>query len=741
MLIECTVCHHQYQADERLAGKRLRCKHCGNIIDVPLPEPDLAADADSPADLNDLASLSGGAEDIASASAGGVRMTHPTVPPGSQLTGGYSQMERTGEADEYGLASNTPFDDRRPNTPFVFPGAAELDEWLPWIFVLGGLILSAWMYARWESDAPLWVMMLRPVVYIGLFLLIVWPLATMGLRKGAQRARLRLPPQLKWRSLAIFTITFFFATLMWWTGEDVVSLILGLVVGLVLAILAMWLLLRLNPPELAPVGVNSVAAFIAGAAIMAALLIGGDLGLLAALRSQQKLAGFPTSPLGPALYWAEAPVKSRQPKMAGRVSAPHRVAKAPPLAQPQPQVAEASPPKVQPPPEVVQNIPPQPPAPLAPPPATTRPDAVSVSVPPAAVEQNNKASADEVFKPASPIVRTIEPLSDTGNFDGVIYPSTSSNHMAIIRDRGTEGDVIELWSFGPLKKISEARFNHAPGMRDHYILSPDGDLMVRIVNWPRMSAQVWSFSRRQVVQSVDLDSRLGQAMLIGFANDTQFVVQWTQGDLSGMEYLDAVTGRHLRQVNLPRGRRQVSDYAFSPDGKSIALPVQFDQGAYIALYEFPTGRPGRRFQLKDIDPHGNVQPAGIAFSPDGRRLAVLFQQNGNGLLLCWNVAGPVPPLEYIYPNGFGFIDRRELHGTALQWLDDTDWLLWGRGIIDADTGKSLGQVGLADVYNQHGVEPGVVQLVIPSAEAQLRRMVQVRFDSDHLASAKKAVAN
>jgi hypothetical protein len=745
MLIECTACHKKYNADQRVAGKRVWCKHCGTVFDVPLPE-EVGLEPDQADDLSDLAALAGQEEDLSSASATAVHVTHPTIAPNSKLTGGYSKMERTREADEYGLATDQPFDDRRPNTPFRFPGAAELDQWLPWVLTVGGLLWAAWLYAQWEDGAPVWVNLLRPTVYIGLFLLIIRPLGVMGLRKGAERARLRLPPQSGWRALAIFTLPFLLGSLLWIAGGDVPSLVMGLVAGLVLAVLAMWLLLRLNPPELAPVGISGSAGFIAGCAIVTALIVGGNFALLAAMRSQNKLAEVTSSPLGATLMWDQPPPASPAPAgPSAPEGTPPVVADAsqPPQAPAPPAGATSRPAEL-----AMATSPTSPPAlttqpthapetvvadTSAPSGATTKP---ATTTRPTLVENTTEPS----FKPASPIVQGIEVMADIGEFDDVIYPLTPSTNAAIVRTRGSEGDVIESWSLNPPKREGTARFNHAAGQRDRYIISPDGDLLVRIVNWPKLAAQVWSFGRQQVIQSIDLDSRYGQGTLLGFANDRQFVMQWQQGPDYGLEYIDAVAGRHLRQVPLPRGQRDLNGYAFSPDGHFIAVPAQYDQGAYIALYEFPSGRPGKRFKLKDIDPHSAVLPAGIAFSPDGRRIAVLFQQNGNGLLLSWNTTGVIPPLEYIYPNGFGFTDRHGLKGTAIQWLDGGAWLLWGRGIIDTDTGRFLGQIGLDDVLDQQWIQPRTVQLIIPSAGGGREQLMRVRFSPDHLADAKHAAA-
>jgi predicted Zn finger-like uncharacterized protein len=742
MLIECTACHTKYNADQRVAGKRVRCKHCGTIFEVPLQTEDLGLAPDDDDLLDNLASLAGDEEDISSASATAVHIVHPTVAPNSKLTGGYSQMLRTGDAGEYGLASDTSFDDRRPNTPFRFPAAAELDQWLPWILAAGGLLWAASLYFRWEDDAPLWVSLLRPALYIGLFLLILWPLGAMGVRKGAEKARLRPPPQLGWRTLGIFTLPFLLGSLLWIAGGDAVSLIMGLIVGLVLAVLAMWLLLRLTPQELAPVGITGSAGFLAGCAIVAGLILGGNLALLAALRSQNKLAIVTSSPLGATLSWEAPPPASPSHHTHPLATAkePNQPAPAKPPAAPASRPAElamvtapAEPSPASRPAQTVETVvaePPAAPSPSLQPAATTQP----------AVGENENQAKEPAFKPASPIVAAIDPLADVGDFDDVVYPTVPSTHVAIVRTRGSDGDVIESWSLDPLKKEGTARFNHAMGQHDRYIISPDGDLLVRIVNWPKLAAQVWSFGRQQVIQSIDLDGQFGRGTLLGFANSRQFVLQWQRGSEYGLEYLDAVAGRHLRQVPLPRGQRNLDGYAFSPDGHYIAVPAQYDQAAYIVLYEFPSGRSGTRFKLKDIDPRTAVLPAGISFSPDGRRIAVLFQQNGNGLLLCWNTTGLIPPLEYIFPNGFGFTNHRALKGTAIQWLDEGAWLLWGRGIIDTDTGRFLGEVGLDDVQNQQWIKSRTIELTMPSDDPGKQQLVRVQFSPDHLADAKHAAA-
>src|SRR4051812_38669256 len=46
---ECNSCGRRYQAPASMAGKRVRCKQCGNVFE--LPDPDGTPDLDALADM------------------------------------------------------------------------------------------------------------------------------------------------------------------------------------------------------------------------------------------------------------------------------------------------------------------------------------------------------------------------------------------------------------------------------------------------------------------------------------------------------------------------------------------------------------------------------------------------------------------------------------------------------------------------------------------------------------------
>jgi hypothetical protein len=321
--------------------------------------------------------------------------------------------------------------------------------------------------------------------------------------------------------------------------------------------------------------------------------------------------------------------------------------------------------------------------------------------------------------------------------------------MAIVRSRGIDGDQIECWSLNPLKKTAEAQFQHERGAHDRYIVSPDGEYLVRVVNWPRLMAQVWSFTSQTVAATLDLKSANGTPELLAFVGPTQFLIQWQHGQSYAMEWLDVKTGQHL-----PRGSgmlpalpdRNLGGYAISPDGKLVAMPTRADVGQMVLFDPTRGAVVGRRLPINDIDPRYPNQPAGVAFSPDGKKLAVLFERNGNGLLLCWDIPSGKLIAEYTYPGGYGFTAQgRHAHaGRAIEWIGNDAWLLWGQGIFDTATGRLLGEPGLPDVTDQHLINPNTVLLTYPAAPGAnhqpgaAQRLAVMHLDLPKLAEAKAA---
>jgi eukaryotic-like serine/threonine-protein kinase len=93
------------------------------------------------------------------------------------------------------------------------------------------------------------------------------------------------------------------------------------------------------------------------------------------------------------------------------------------------------------------------------------------------------------------------------------------------------------------------------------------------------------------------------------------------------QVVDANTGKVLTSLPLPFYGRHV---AFSPDGKLLA--VAYGQDGRVRLYELDGGRPRPDFQVA-----GGKRVFGVSFAPDGKRL---LTPAADGATTLWDVSTP-----------------------------------------------------------------------------------------------------
>src|SRR5262245_20556292 len=111
----CSSCGRRYQAPDAMAGKRVRCKQCGTIFELPAREA-----AEGSSDLDALAEMERSFHSVNSSSV--------TASPDSATSD-----------DTDSEASPAHLPTRRQNVRFGFSMAREIDDYLPWILILGGV--------------------------------------------------------------------------------------------------------------------------------------------------------------------------------------------------------------------------------------------------------------------------------------------------------------------------------------------------------------------------------------------------------------------------------------------------------------------------------------------------------------------------------------------------------------------------------------------------------------------------
>jgi hypothetical protein len=118
----------------------------------------------------------------------------------------------------------------------------------------------------------------------------------------------------------------------------------------------------------------------------------------------------------------------------------------------------------------------------------------------------------------------------------------------------------------------------------------------------------------------------------------------------------------------------------------------------------------------------------LAYTPDGNKIAALFEANGQALFVVWPAAGRASRSlwNHVLASGLtprpcadGFAPGFEDH--AFEWLDDGDtYLLYGSSVVDAHKGNFLGDLELGGVQSQSAAGPGLVELVRSTEEGRTR---------------------
>src|SRR4051812_24052470 len=240
IMVECPNCGKQYSAPDAMAGKRVKCKGCGNVFNVAAEGDDFSDES-----LAALAALEKTHHDGAAADSAVNRAITPPPPTPGQYRG------RTEEGDERDIPL-APLGVGRPNVRFTFPYAKEIDKWTPILLAAVFLPLVGLMTFKLDDQKVAWLTSVRLAVIALAYLALVFPLSLAGMRMAGKSQRYQLPRNAKWRAFATFAPAFFLTITLWLaSGGRISGLVFGVLTGLLISGAAMVLVFRLRPNEIA----------------------------------------------------------------------------------------------------------------------------------------------------------------------------------------------------------------------------------------------------------------------------------------------------------------------------------------------------------------------------------------------------------------------------------------------------------------------------------------------------------
>jgi hypothetical protein len=325
-----------------------------------------------------------------------------------------------------------------------------------------------------------------------------------------------------------------------------------------------------------------------------------------------------------------------------------------------------------------------------------------------------------VETPSSGVVKNVRTAPMRDPFDGVIFPLTDSRFVATSRIVGGS-TTIESWNTDTFASAGSHPFATA----DRYVLSPDGDRLAVINQFPSPFVLVWSFRQNQALPPLYLENRPGVSTnpeLIGFLTPQRLLTRWQRPGGYAFEVIDVGTREQVYRLEVPMYESTGACLAINHNGALAAIATKDPANAKptLMIYDLGSGSQIGKTEISGFDPRFPISPTGLAFSFDSHKLAMMFEQGGNGLIKLYQLDptnGAIQfTTEHYYPAGP--LPGRDLHvfsGNALNWTPDgSAWLIYGQGLFSASTGKWLQDMDITGVEQSRMHLPDAAIVVAPA---------------------------
>ena len=305
-----------------------------------------------------------------------------------------------------------------------------------------------------------------------------------------------------------------------------------------------------------------------------------------------------------------------------------------------------------------------------------------------------------------PFIASVQAAKGIAPSDAIVYPATRSGCIAVVHHKDEGRDVIQVLDAQGQPVGQEAdlpREGNGIANSREYALSPDGQMLARPVHFPRAGFAVWMIPlQRSVAISPECDAGT-VPQLVGFCDNDKLVLEYARNKEDFIDVWSIKENRSLRSIIVPSHPYTPGNCEISPDGQYVALAARVDGKAALEIYCLTADRMPQDLAIKDLDSHWVVQPAGIAFSGDSSKVAILFVERDEGFIESWNLKNSsTPPNEQLCTAIPVQVIRNSNSGArVLDWIGDGTWLIGGDAVMDVATGRLLGRIGDNAVRGQH----------------------------------------
>lgn len=717
----CGNCGKTYQAPDRMAGKSVRCKQCGEIFRIDAGDVGV-----------DLDALSNSVSDEEFPTHQGTAVRQATRAGGPALDEhGRPSIERPSDVEAFtirGHGAGGP----RSNYRFRYPGAKAVDQLLPWVLVALAFFLVGNASLTNEADvltAPsTGVGISRMAILFAAYLFVVFPASHVALKMASTKMRFSLPSSAIWRSFAAFSpVLMMGGWLFINSGGAGMALGMGLVVGTALAIGAVAVLFRVFVNEVPTVAAYSAVGAI-GSSVFAALVIVAINMIAVALAKMDKNPTLFVSPIAIGLNWIDKPTT--------------------PVA-----------------------IAPKKPVVKTPAPTTGGPTTATTTNPPV-----GPAVPQPPVGPPSPLIDQALPKPDEGQpqllsalqltpvlagFDEVVLTPVESNAIAVIRNAA--GGSVEVWDRVNFTQPTALRGRNFDRGQGALVVNTTGRHVFRMVRSPNDRLEEIVFGNAAPTPPITLVGSAANRQILGFVNDDEVIIRSSNDGGLALERYNVATGTQVYGPQMfkitPAGTSSPAPIVVDmspttvrilPDGSGVIVacrdPGGGESGARLALYDLQAQNFDQPLSTRSLpfNSRYGLRPMGMAVRSSGET-AMLLDSEGEGYLTVWQLRDPIIDGKHVPGPNKPVLDQKLGSLSALRptswddnldplvWIDEDTLLIYGKVVLDARTGRQLGTLHIPNVIGQYSGGDGSVLMLQSNG---LSSLLRATFDKTALAKAR-----
>jgi predicted Zn finger-like uncharacterized protein len=703
--ISCPSCNKEYRVDDKLAGKKVKCRECGTPISVGAAES-------SSAGTRPPESARSAEEAPASQQSGAVRRCPSCrTPMAASATYcnacGWSPAPAPTDAPVdagYGVGGDAPV--KRKRKWVRDPGNRKLNSLdsllnlLLWCGLIAGL--GVWVFHIAKSPWGLGAVYLLPVGATLAAIVISAALMNVGIRLAARF--LEFPPRddsLN-RCLLVLFLPFAVSLLAGWPGLD--SGLFSTIITLAwIATPALFVyFFRAEPLEWAASIGAGLTGFFVGYIIISQLA--GPIGSVATLY-RKMLPDGPWTVLATAdLALPEEPKPAKPTAIAATQSATSSTEPAPMFS-----VAGKGPSATQ-------------------PSETNQP------------ENTQSAGTPAAPPPPEEFSFLTDVIKDKPEFQNVADIRSGFGDYVVIAKNPEDGiATIERWTIDPLGRKGSTTVIESAVRPATFVLANKGDLLLACTHLPLEQAKVLSFDSSKPQQALSVQNFPGATpVALGFLESAGGRVVIRTGSSIRFFTISAINNALNQASNLtlpPEAVNEPDGIAMSPDGRHFAILDNEPAGLQIVIYDplsTVAGLIARRIQVTSAPVEKVI---GLAYSPDGKQIAACAVMQQLTTLLPFNTGNGTALPSLILSAGEPAFKTEGEKTPGLLWLQNNlAWLLNGNDLYDTRTGKKIGSFHVSDVINEQLAGPDSIMLLQRPPGGGCRAVL-ARIDDDKIRAA------